>query len=177
MKKVILASTNLAKKQATVKTVNSLGIQADIIPIKVDSNVSKTPSSDEEGIEGALNRIENAKVKNPKADIYIGMEGIITKSKYGTFICGWAVVNDQSINRTAKGCSAKVQLPDMIAKQINSFKELSELVKNEYPSNLINQMDEIGTNGVVTNRQYTRVDEFEDALYCAFGFLYNDANF
>lgn len=98
---------------------------------------------------------------------YIGLEGIITRNSYGTFICGWCVILYHS--KRGIGCSAKVQLPDSIARYVSSFKELSALVKEVYPSSLTSNIDVIGTNGIITNRGYTRVDEFVDAIKCASG--------
>lgn len=85
---------------------------------------------------------------------------------------GWCVVEIEG--KLGMGCSAKVQIPDFISNKIQTFGELSQVVKQNYPSSLIEQIDSIGTNGVITNRAYTRVDEFIDALNCAFGFLGNE---
>jgi len=171
----VLSSTNIAKRNATEKTLKKFYPEAKLTCIDVDSGVSKTPVNDDEGILGCLNRIEQAKKKMPDAYCYIGLEGIITKNSYGTFICGWCVVEMNNIK--GMGCSAKVEIPRYIADKITSFGELSSLVKNTYKSELVNRLDEIGTNGVITNLGYTRVDEFEDALNCAFGYISNSNNY
>ena len=88
----------------------------------------------------------------------------------------WLVCSGNN-NVKGMGCSAKVEIPRYIADKITSFGELSSLVKNTYKSELVNRLDEIGTNGVITNLGYTRVDEFEDALNCAFGYISNSNNY
>lgn len=174
--KIILTSTNDAKIAATQKTATKLFGEVEIVPLKVETGVSNTPLTDEEGIEGAIHRIEEAKKMDDSADLYVGLEGILSKNKYGSFICGWAVVESKD-NRRAYGCSGKVQLPPFIANHIESFQELSDEVKKRYPSSFVEEMPMIGSNGIITNRFYTRVDEFEDALLCTFGYMANEINY
>ena len=174
--KIVLSSTNKAKKEAVNKTFSSFfSEEFELITVEVDSGVSETPTTDEAGIQGALNRISKAKLLIPDGDFYLGLEGIITTNKFATFICGWAVVETKA-GKLGIGCSGKVKLPDFIARKVTDFKKLSELVKENYSSELLSKMDEIGSNGVITNEVYTRVDEFEDALKCAIGYLLNPRN-
>jgi inosine/xanthosine triphosphatase len=175
--KIVLSSNNKAKVLATKKVFSKLFQEMILKSVVVESGVSQTPTTDDEGIQGALNRIENAKKIVPEADMYIGLEGIITENTFGTFICGWAVVDLVKEHRKGIGCSAKVQLPASIADNVQSFGELSELVKELYPSDLLEKMDEVGANGVITRELYSRTREFEDALECALGFASNDKNF
>lgn len=174
--KIVLTTTNKAKQEALHKTLEKLSIDAEVVSIKVETGVSNTPITDEEGIAGALNRIENAKKIVEDGDIYIGLEGIITTNEYGIFICGWAVIETRDGKRSM-GCSSKVELPEKIAKNISDFQELADEVKTSYPSELVEEMVLLGSNGVITNRLYTRVDEFEDSLMCAFGYLQNKTNY
>lgn len=172
--KFILSSTNRAKTDATKQVLSKFYPEFQLETVDVISGVSKTPDTDNEGIQGCKNRIEEAKKINPNADGYIGLEGIITRNDFGTFICGWCVIELKG--KLGMGCSAKVQLPETISSKITTFGELSTLVKETYSSNLISEMDLIGTNGIVTNKGYTRVDEFIDALTCAIGYISNPAN-
>ncbi|MCL4353033.1 inosine/xanthosine triphosphatase [Patescibacteria group bacterium] len=177
MKEILLTSKNPAKVNATENTIAGIFKDYNIETIEVASGVSKTPDSDEEGIKGCLQRIEKAKKAYPNKDIYVGLEGIIRKNDYGTFLCGWCVVELPKEKRVGIGCSAQVKLPDFIADRVNTFEELSDLVETAYPSPLVSEINEIGTNGVITNRFYTRDHEFEDAIKCALGFALNDENY
>lgn len=172
--KFVLSSTNKAKTKATKQVLAEFFPDFELECLDVESGVSKTPDTDDEGIQGCLNRISQAKIKSPSADGYLGLEGIITKNSFGVFICGWCVVELK--DKQGIGCSAKVQLPNFIANKIETFGQLSNLVKESYPSELVSEMDVIGTNGVVTNKGYTRVDEFVDALKCAIGYISNEKN-
>lgn len=167
-KTFVLSSTNAAKRAATEQILQRLYDDAfELTCVDVDSSVSETPHSDDEGIQGALGRIANAENAVPGADAYIGLEGIVTTNSYGTFLCGWAVVKEGD-NTLHMGCSAKVQLPPSLTDDLSSFKKLSELTAEKYPDQA-HTLPQVGTNGVITNGLYTRVDEFIDALSCAFG--------
>ena len=175
--RVVLTSTNKAKRTAVEQVFSQFTNDLELVCTDVDSGVSNTPDTDDEGIKGCIQRIEEGKKHIPDGDLYIGLEGIVTKNNYGTFISGWCCIEDVKTKRYAYGSSAKVQLPPFIADTVTTFKELSELVKNNYDSDLVQEMDAIGSNGVITNRLYTRTDEFEDAILCALGYLKNEKNF
>lgn len=167
-KTFVLSSTNEAKRAAVEHILQKLYKDTfELQCIDVSSGVSETPHSDEEGIQGALSRISEAEAKIPGANAYIGLEGIVTRNSYGVFLCGWAVIKDEN-GKMHMGCSAKVQLPDSLTGDLSSFKKLSELTAEKYPEQA-HELPKIGTNGVITRGLYTRVDEFVDALSCAFG--------
>ena len=86
MKEIILSSTNVAKRLAVERIVVRLGIEGKVSCIDVDSGVAATPMSDDEGIRGAMQRIEAAQKKIANADYYVGLEGIITHNTYGSFL-------------------------------------------------------------------------------------------
>lgn len=130
--KFVLSSTNKAKSEAVRQVLSEFYPQSELVCVDVDSGVSKTPDTDDEGIQGCINRIEQAKKAMPNADGYLGLEGIITKNSFGVFICGWCVV--EVGEERGIGCSAQVQLPEIIAIQISLFGELSKIVKETYPS-------------------------------------------
>ncbi|MDR2064012.1 MAG: DUF84 family protein [Candidatus Nomurabacteria bacterium] len=168
MKKFVLSSENVAKRLAAMQALKKVfGDDFELVCVGVDSGVAKTPTTDDEGIRGALNRIENAKKLISDADGYLGLEGIITSNAFGAFLCGWAVVKLKN-GKTWAGCSAKVQLPPELAKKLKTNLELSELVAETFPERA-QDLPKIGTNGVLTKGLYTRQDEFVDALVCAFG--------
>lgn len=169
-RKFILCSTNEAKRAAASEILTRLYANDFTLEcVDTASGVSETPDSDEEGIRGALSRIADARAQVPDAYAYIGLEGIVTKNEYGVFLCGWAVV-ELSDGTSCKGCSAKVELPTVLTQDLSSFKKLSELTAATYPERAAD-LPRIGTNGVITNGLYTRVDEFVDALRCAFGVM------
>jgi non-canonical (house-cleaning) NTP pyrophosphatase len=166
--KFVLGSKNEAKLQAAEVLLREVyGKDFTLEYVGVDSGVSQTPTNDDEGIRGALQRIANTEKALPNRDGYFGLEGIITTNTYGTFLCGWAVLKLKD-GRVGYGCSAKVRLPDELMEGFASFRRLSDIMAVAYPNQAM-LLPEQGTNGVLTNGMYTRVDEFTDALRCAFG--------
>lgn len=192
MYQIILSSTNFAKKEAVKRFFSDQKIDFELFCFDVDSGVVRTPESDEDGIIGSQNRIKNAKitwqnwqaknltnsVKKKDEDtsdklIFIGMEGILNRNKFGTFLGGWVCleINGQCF----LGSSARCQLPTKITENCGTFKELSDITKSIYPQKA-SLIDKIGTNGVLTNGLYTRIDEFEDALRCSWGIFMGTNN-
>jgi non-canonical (house-cleaning) NTP pyrophosphatase len=94
------------------------------------------------------------------------MEGILTKSNYGTFLCGWSVIFDKKDNDYLYGCSAKVRVPDDVIKKTTKDIRLSDVVA-EYVGMTGDVVSNLGTNGILTNGEYTRTDEFIDSVNCA----------
>ncbi|MCG2909318.1 MAG: inosine/xanthosine triphosphatase [Sulfolobaceae archaeon] len=70
---VAVGSTNKAKVEAVMEALKIIGLQAEVIPVKVDSGVSPQPFCHETFV-GAKNRAYKA-LKETKADIGIGIEG------------------------------------------------------------------------------------------------------
>lgn len=164
----VLSSTNEAKLGAAESVLRELyGDAFELRSVEVNSGVSETPTTDDEGIQGCLMRITNAEQAIADADGYLGLEGIIVTNSYGAFLCGWAVVR-LADGTTGYGCSAKIRLPDELLENFDSFKKLATLTAEKYPDRA-SELPRIGTNGVLTGGMYTRVDEFRDALRCALG--------
>lgn len=169
-KRIIICSMNKAKNDAVTSVVKDYFRNFDLIPIKTESGVSETPTSDEEGIKGCYNRIKDA-MKQTDADMYIAMEGIVSTLKYGTYLCGWTVIYDKETNSYLSGCSAKIKIPDEISKNIASNSRLSEVVA-KYMNSTDEYVSLVGTNGLLTHGEYTRTDEFKDSILCAISSKY-----
>jgi inosine/xanthosine triphosphatase len=174
---IVLASTNKAKIMATERTLAKFFPNNNLVSVNTDSGVSTTPLNDDEGIQGCFNRIKEAKKMIAPSDMYIALEGILTKNAHGIFLCGWAIVESVEKNRIGLGCSAKVKIPDYIARNVDNFKELSDIVQQQYNSDLVNKISELGSNGIITDGKYDRVDEFEDAITCAIAYIQNENNY
>ena len=85
--------------RAAVGTVNPAKVQAvemvlhnesfHVVAVDVSSDVSAQPFSDEETIQGAINRAVKA-LKETGADIGFGLEGGVTETEYGMFLLALA---------------------------------------------------------------------------------------
>lgn len=164
--KIIICTDNKAKIQAVEEVLTKIWTNIELTGEKFPSDVSEQPLTEGVGIEGALNRIKNAKKKYSEFDYYIGMEGYVDTNKYGMFLGGAVVIKDNNGN-IGIGTSAKMQLPNFIQDKIEKGEELGPLIKNlmNDAGDKIRQYD--GTNGVLSKGLYSRVDEFKDATKCA----------
>lgn len=171
MKKIVVCSKNKAKNNAVENVIKDFFKEYEIIPLETSSGVSETPMSHEEGIDGCINRIKDAKKQIVDADLYIAMEGILNSVKDETFLCGWTLIYDNKNKEYAYGCSAQVHVPNNIIKNISKDERLSDIVAKYY-NNTEEEVRYYGTNGMLTNGCYTRTDEFTDSVLCAISSKY-----
>lgn len=164
--KIIVTTKNKAKWNAIEEVIAPIWSVTEFINEKFSSNIPEQPMSEEEGIQGAQNRIKNARKKYPKADYIIGMEGFVNTNQWGMFLGGCVVIEDKR-GKQGIGISAKIQLPADIEKAIQNGAELGPLIQEKMNDieNTIRHQE--GTNGILTNGIYTRIDEFKDATRCA----------
>ena len=77
---IIVCSKNKAKNEAVETVIRDYIEKYEIISLDTNSGVSATPIGDEEGINGALNRIKDAINQFNSGNLYIAMEGRIMES-------------------------------------------------------------------------------------------------
>ena len=169
-KKIIVCSKNAAKNAAVENVMKDYFEKFEMISLETNSGVSETPIGDEEGITGCFNRIKDA-LSQAEGDLYVAMEGILTETSYGTFLCGWTVIYNKAEDEYYYGCSAKIKIPDPIIENTTKDKRLSDVVA-EYVGGCGDEISKIGTNGLLTNGAYTRTDEFTDSILCAISSKY-----
>ena len=174
-KLIIVCSKNIAKNNAVENVIKDFFEDYEIKSLETKSGVSETPMSDNEGIKGCINRINDARKQETNGDLYIAMEGILSTNQYGAFLCGWTVIYDTKNNEYYYGCSAKIKIPDEIIKDLDKDKRLSEKVA-EYTNSTDKIVSALGTNGMLTNGSYTRTDEFTDSILCAISTKYKKIN-
>ena len=164
--KIVVCSKNKAKNAAAENVIKQFIKNYKIYSLDTNSGVSETPIGDEEGITGCINRINDAKKQISDANLYISMEGILTKTYDETFLCGWSTIYNNDTNEYSYGCSAKIQIPKNIIENLSKDERLSDVVA-KYMNSTEEQVRNYGTNGMLTNGCYTRTDEFTDSLLCA----------
>ena len=172
--KIVVCSKNKAKNKAVENVIKDFFEDYEIISLDTNSGVSETPMSNEEGIEGCINRIEDAK-KQEQADLYISMEGILNKVNDETFLGGWTTIYDKERDIYSYGCSAMVHVPKEIIINLSKDERLSDIVAKYY-GNTEEEVRNYGTNGMLTNGCYTRTDEFTDSVLCAISSIYSKIN-
>ena len=170
-KVIVVCSQNKAKNDAVKNVMEQFFDKFEIKSLNTNSKVSETPIGDEEGIEGCHNRIKDAINQEKNGDLYVAMEGILTETSRGTFLCGWTVIYNSEEDEYYYGCSAKVKIPDEIIENTSNDKRLSEVVANAVGST-DEEISKLGTNGLLTHGVYTRTDEFTDSVTCAISSKY-----
>lgn len=168
---IIVCSKNYAKNAAVENVMKLYFEDFEIKSLETNSGVSETPSGDDEGIKGCLNRIDDALNKYASGDLYVAMEGILSNTNFGSFICGWTVIYNKAENEYYYGCSSKVKIPEEIIEKFSKDTRLSDVVA-EFVGSSGDEISKIGTNGVLTNGSYTRTDEFKDSVMCAISSKY-----
>lgn len=162
MLRIALGSKNPAKLNAVQSAFQRMGLAVEIIGVDAPSQVSDQPFSDEETIQGALNRAKGA---CDSFDYGIGLEGGVVETPYGMFLCNWgAVVNPDG--QMGIGGGHRVQLPEEIAAKVREGQELGSVI-DEWSGGLDIKKKE-GTIGVLTKNHITRSKMFEDVVICAF---------
>ncbi|MGF3105865.1 DUF84 family protein [Rossellomorea sp. DUT-2] len=152
MLKIAIGTTNPAKVQAIQKAFKEHYEDIEFECHKTDSNVDEQPISDQETIEGALNRAKNI-LRATDSDIGIGLEGGVTESLYGMFVCNWGALVDRSGNEIIGG-GARIPLPKEISSQLKAGEELGPLMDEYTKTTGIRKKE--GAVGVFTNGLITR---------------------
>jgi non-canonical (house-cleaning) NTP pyrophosphatase len=168
MKEVVLSSSNEAKKRAALQAITEIFGAGNVLKtLEAPSGVSATPMSFEESIQGAKNRVTHSRQMAPNADYYIGAEGGVGKIADQWFIGGWVVVENK-VGEQHLAASALVELPFFLVSRLDADTPLSQSIEEtDFPVDLYERRNVLGTNGLITNGTYSRVTEFYDALRIA----------
>lgn len=162
--KVAIGTRNRAKVQA-VKDAFTFSESIQFIESAVPSEVSEQPFSDEETMQGAINRAKNALIKE-QADIGIGLEGGVMETDEGCFLCNWGALVDQHIQPIVAS-GAKIPLPKEIYDELTKGKELGEIMDIYTNQHHVSQNE--GAIGIFTNGFVSRKEMFEHILKMLIG--------
>ncbi|GBF11101.1 inosine/xanthosine triphosphatase [Tepidibacillus sp. HK-1] len=168
-----VGSKNPAKIEAVRSAFAEMGFEAEVIGLDVESQVSEQPFSDEETIQGAINRANNVMFAEKELhffDYCIGLEGGVIESPFGMFLCNWGVVVDKEGN-VGIGGGLRVQLPEEIANHLRMGKELGDIIDDFTGKHNVKKKE--GTIGILTNQLITRKDMFRDVTISAFARFLN----
>lgn len=156
--KVAIGSTNSVKVHALEKLASKMGftVEARSVP----SYVSAQPRSDEETIQGALNRAREV-VNVTKSDVGVGLEGGVTKVGEYWFICNWGALVDMT-GYECVSSGGHFMLPDAFLQEIKQGKELGEIIQKHSNKNE-------GAVALLTNGFVTRQTLYEQLIDILFG--------
>ncbi|MBO8156526.1 MAG: DUF84 family protein [Bacillaceae bacterium] len=150
--KIMVGSRNPAK----VNAVKKVFPDGEVEGVKVPSKVSSQPFSDEETLEGAINRARQCSQLH-KGAIGIGLEGGVMEIENRLYLCNWGALVDEEDNVYTAG-GARFALPDEIARELARGKELGDIM-DEYTKKKNVKQNE-GAVGIFTNNLVDRESMF-----------------
>jgi inosine/xanthosine triphosphatase len=165
MKTIILASNNPVKVRATLNGFQRMfsDDEYEIKTVSVASGVALQPLSSQETLQGALNRVKNARYQHPHADYWVGIEGGVEEIDGEMTAFAWIVVGSK--NRLGKSRTAMFFLPERVASLIRGGKELGEA--DDIVFRQSNSKQGSGAVGVLTGNVVDRMQLYEQAVVLA----------
>lgn len=165
MKKIVIASANPVKTQATLNGFFRLfpGEQFSIDTVSVPSGVHEQPFGDDETLKGASNRVAGAQALIPEADFWVGIEGGV--DLHGNDLCAFAWIMISSKNQVGKARTGTFYLPPGVAELVMQGKELGEA--DDIVFNRTNSKQENGAIGILTGDAIDRILLYEIAVVLA----------
>jgi len=166
MKKIIVASKNPVKLNATLTGFQRMfpNEEFGVEGVAADSGVPDQPMSDSETLQGAQNRVANARTSHPEADYWVGLEGGIENRNSDMEAFAWMVVQSKD-GLTGKGKTGVFFLPPEIARLINSGMELGEA--DDIVFNKKNSKQSGGAIGILTDNAIDRTGYYTEAIMFA----------
>ena len=151
--KIAVGSLNPAK----VNAVRTIFDTDKVLSMNAESGVSDQPFTDEETIKGAISRANDCLV-NSDADFAIGLEGGVSESSYGLFVCNWGALVTRDGEQFLAG-GARILLPEEVAEQLRQGRELGPVMDAFTKRKDIRKKE--WAIGVFTNEHVTRAGMFE----------------
>ena len=161
--RILVGSMNPVKINAVKAVMSRINSNAEIIPLEVDSGVSKTPFGEDQIVQGALNRARNA-FEHASGDFAIGMEGGIVTKFERFFLTGWCAVLDNAGNYQF-GCGVYMPIAEKIVEMVKTGMELGAVI--DQLTGIRDTKYKMGSIGILTNNLMTRQQAWEDAIIYA----------
>jgi len=159
MNKCYLGSENKVKLEVVKEVLTNY----EVIGINVDSKVSKQPLSDEETLQGALNRAQAL----PKDGLRIGLEAGVQMFQDMCFLVNWGVLIDFEDNIYYAG-GTRIPLDDFVKdKLFKEKKELADVMDEFLHTKDIKQKE--GAIGYFTYNYIKRKDIFVHIVKLLYG--------
>lgn len=136
-----------------------------VVPVDVPSGVSNQPFSDEETIEGAINRAKSSLLAG-NANMGIGLEGGVVKTAYGLFLCNWGALVVEGEEPIIAG-GARIKLPAEISERLMNGEELGPVMDDYTKQNNVRHKE--GAIGIFTKDAVSRSQMFEHIMHMLIG--------
>jgi inosine/xanthosine triphosphatase len=163
--RLVVASKNPVKIKCSTDGFQKVFPNHQLITesIAVASEVADQPMTDEETLQGAINRAKNAKLILPDADYWIGLEGGIADD--GQHMEAFAWIYILSKDTAGKARTASFELPPEIRKLVLSGIELGHADDQVFKRH--NSKHGNGAVGILTHELIDRAAYYEPAVILA----------
>lgn len=161
MSDIIVASANPSKINAVANAFQQLLPQqkCHVSGIATLSGVAAQPLSSDETLQGALNRINDAKARQPGASYYVSIEAGLDED----FTFAWIVIEHQG--KISKSRSAAFMLPPTVLNAIAQGEELGDIMDTLFSQHNIKQKG--GAIGLLTAGKLSRSEVYTQAIILA----------
>ena len=164
---IAVGSKNLAKNKAVETALLKVFPSIELNGFNVESGIADQPTTDEESIQGALNRAEGALAQLATAQFGVGLEGNTVTISGRMYLHGWVAIIERGNDTPGIGHSSGIELPDNLKQGIEEGKELGPLLQEMLGDTENTVRHNQGTNGILSAGLYTREQEFIDATTVA----------
>lgn len=127
--KIVLGSTSQSKVEILKNVLKNDQIDAEIIPIEVDSGIADQPLDEKTTIQGAVNRATNAISNfNEELDLSIGLEGgLVFINDIYYLVCAASII-DKDGNKYI-GISKKIPLPKIVSGKVKEGEQFGIVIR------------------------------------------------
>lgn len=164
---IVIASTNPIK--INIMEVCFLQMypdaEATFRGVAAPSGVADQPMTDEETLQGVLNRLEHARRVTPEADYWIALEGGLIQRPYGMSVFGYVAIRQKGQEDTAVARSSEMPIPFPVARAVAKGQELGKADDDFY--GVTNSNKTTGASGLLTEGLVTRLDLFQQPVIYA----------
>lgn len=161
---IIVGSNSPVKIEATKQAFSEYFSGFSVKSVPIASGVNPFPWSDEEMLQGAMNRAEGALKAVPGADFYVGLEGGLQE------LGEWMMVKQVAVvisgGETGVGVSSGYDCPRGLLDQIKPQRD-SDRRKIDAFFGSEEILSKEGPIGVLTRSRMTRTESSRDAVVCA----------
>lgn len=162
---VVVASKNPIKILATKNGFEKIfGDNFIYYPVDAPSQVNKQPSSDNQTLTGAKNRIKNAKILYPGADFYVGLEGGVEEIDNELHEFAWIVV-ERHDGKVGKGKTCTFIAPEIFREMVSDGMEVGDISDIVFGEK--NSKQDMGAIGLLTRGAIDRAEMYRHAVIVA----------
>jgi len=165
MPTIIIASTNPVKIQAVKNGFEQMFAEQkfEFKGVSVPSEVASQPMSNQETLQGARNRSDNASRLVAGAEYYVGIEGGVESTGSEMEAFAWVVIKKST--KYGKARTGTFYLPLKIVNLIKAGKELGEA--DDMVFNRKNSKQDNGAVGILTGNVIDRTVYYTQAVILA----------